>query len=164
MKAMERRKEATVSVLEADQAAASRSGGMTCLEQQVANRLRTFGADRQAAALARVACRSTEKLLRIARQVRLDPRWLLTGKSSVVGAAMLDRLRQTADGVALLSVRADAVSLASIAMALPQPPLSLGVCRYCGCHRGNCCGGGCRWVDQDETICSSCVEVPHGGD
>lgn len=153
-----------MSLLEMDETAASRVGGMTRLEQQVANRLRTFGSERQAAALARVACRSTATLLRIARQVRLDPRWLLTGKSSVVGAAMLDRLKQTADGLALLSVRADAVSLASIAMAIPQPPLALGVCRYCGCHRGNACGGGCRWVDQDETICSSCVEVPGGRD
>jgi len=152
-----------VSVLERDETAARRAGGMTRLETQLTARLRSHGQDRRAAELARLACRSTAHLLQVAELVGCDPRWLLTGKSSPAGSAMVRRLSTSADGIALLSVRADSVSLASIAFAVRQPPICFGVCRYCGCHSGRSCGGGCRWVDQDETICSSCVEVP-GGD
>lgn len=151
-----------MSVLERDAAVARRVGGMTLLETQVAARLRSYGQDRRAAELARLACRSTGHLLQISEQVECDPRWLLTGKSSPAGSAFVRRMNCSADGMALLGVRAESISLASIAFAVRQPPIALGVCRYCGCHAARSCGGGCRWVDHEETICSACVEVPCG--
>jgi ParB/RepB/Spo0J family partition protein len=33
-----------------------------------------------------------------------------------------------------------------------------GTCRECGCTEANACPGGCSWMDETETLCSSCAE------
>lgn len=30
-------------------------------------------------------------------------------------------------------------------------------CKYCSCSDANACKGGCFWVDENKTICSSCA-------
>lgn len=32
-----------------------------------------------------------------------------------------------------------------------------GICRFCGCTSLQACAGGCKWIDQQATICSQCV-------
>ncbi len=36
--------------------------------------------------------------------------------------------------------------------------LKSGVCRVCGCTEENACEGGCHWIDETKTLCSSCEE------
>ncbi len=36
--------------------------------------------------------------------------------------------------------------------------LESGICRVCGCTEENACKGGCHWVDEKKTLCSSCFE------
>lgn len=34
-----------------------------------------------------------------------------------------------------------------------------GVCRLCGCTDERACPGGCSWVDETHTLCSSCAAI-----
>jgi len=38
--------------------------------------------------------------------------------------------------------------------ALPESPA--GVCRFCGCTDRAACPGGCAWVDEAASVCSTC--------
>ena len=40
--------------------------------------------------------------------------------------------------------------------AIPQD--TFGVCKLCGCTDKRACRGGCSWVDEKHTLCSSCAE------
>lgn len=35
-----------------------------------------------------------------------------------------------------------------------------GVCRICGCADELPCPGGCEWVDETQTLCSTCFVLP----
>lgn len=32
-------------------------------------------------------------------------------------------------------------------------------CKYCGCDDLHACKGGCFWVDENKTVCSSCAVI-----
>jgi hypothetical protein len=34
-----------------------------------------------------------------------------------------------------------------------------GVCRWCRCTDAQACAGGCEWVNDRHTLCSSCTEL-----
>jgi hypothetical protein len=79
------------------------------------------------AILAGAGCSDLRLLVRLARLLMVDPRWLALG----VGPAL--------DGGAL------------------ERTLKTGVCRYCGCTDDRACPGGCGWLDEMHTICSACL-------
>lgn len=35
--------------------------------------------------------------------------------------------------------------------------MSARMCKYCGCTDAQACTGGCEWVDDTRTLCSSCL-------
>jgi ParB/RepB/Spo0J family partition protein len=46
-----------------------------------------------------------------------------------------------------------------------KPAVTPGVCRVCGCTETNACdhfGQPCHWVDEEETLCSSCADEAEG--
>lgn len=38
-----------------------------------------------------------------------------------------------------------------------------GVCRVCGCTEARACDGGCSWLDDDQTVCTTATCVAAAG-
>ena len=55
------------------------------------------------------------------------------------------------DQAAIVKAASAAVHSSAKAKAAAKP----GTCRFCGCTEDVACEGGCGWVDQDETVCST---------
>jgi len=72
------------------------------------------------------------------------------------------KLREGAADLAIKLERAlIARSSAQLSTGGAEPPLfragAPGVCRECGCTEDSACEGGCRWEDEERTICSACA-------
>lgn len=75
----------------------------------------------------------------------------------ILGALSADYAYELLENLPLL-LRAFGVDQAAIVKAAARgmlAPAPAGTCRYCGCTEAKACAGGCAWVDQDETVCST---------
>lgn len=93
------------------------------------------------------------ELVRIAWFCMVDPRWLATGIGSPAAQRALEAL--AVRGIPPAAMSPD---LRRTLELLTQPVLVVGRCRYCGCSHFEPCPECCEWVDDDETICSACLD------
>jgi transcriptional regulator with XRE-family HTH domain len=100
---------------------------------------------------------SNSMAIAIAELCDVDARWLATGDISPAGKAAIVGLERLFEGTRILE--ADRLKLREFFETTAQPPLIAEVptCRYCGCNDARACLGGCRWTDDDNTICSACL-------
>ncbi len=97
-----------------------------------------------------------ELLVRIAKIVQFDARWLALGIVSPAGEAAA----RVADAEMRKKARIkpeDRQAIVELLSRMEEPSHAAGVCRYCGCTQEHGCGD-CYWVDSAATICSACLQ------
>jgi transcriptional regulator with XRE-family HTH domain len=104
--------------------------------------------------------RSTESnsmAIAVGQLCDVDPRWLATGEISPAAVAAIAGLERALEGSRVTD--ADRAKLREFFETMAQPALNASepTCRYCGCVEARACPGGCRWVDDETTICSACL-------
>lgn len=97
-------------------------------------------------------------LLAMADACNVDARWLGFGKPTPAGISLAASLKKVRLAGPIMALAIAGSNLVEILERLPQPNLTDGVCRYCGCSESDACPQGCYWLDGTMTVCSACLE------
>lgn len=104
-------------------------------------------------------------IVKIAKILGCDARWLARGIQSPAAIATVEQLRELRlkeQGNFHKMTAADFGAICNHFRLDAQPPVpspNEPTCRYCGCTEFNACPSGCSWLDKDQTICSACLEA-----
>ena len=103
--------------------------------------------------LAGVCFPTGSNLVEVAYHLGVDPRWLATGMMAPAAGAACDVVRKQVIDRELATRLTNTLTICTI-----EPDCGVGTCRYCGCTFDNACPEGCEWVDDEQTICSACLQ------